>query len=329
MRMTLKIIQLKILRISYDGDSIGRDIRVDVEALGRFLRIDKRIKVGETYEVNNEVGKFETDRSSFEVGVTITAVEKDLLFNDVGIVNKDIAINTAVIKPQQFTFEIKLKESRSILSIFWGKKIAVLKIVLEAIASDKIKYVSELDESQGFLKIVLENNGAEESLSEYLQVQIEERSDYQREYFTILEGPHRGRLASVKLPPDTSSYFTTDIKHGPIIRAKYSISRKIFTLKGRNYEADDDTDTPWQKGTYDIEIPDYPHELGKKYLNQSKRALTWFRIGHSGERYLHTGSISAGCITIVEVSRWMEVYNELINARKGDFMSVGVLEVID
>ena len=31
----------------------------------------------------------------------------------------------------------------------------------------------------------------------------------------------------------------------------------------------------------------------------------------------------------IDVSRWMEVYDELIKARKGDFMSVGVLEVTD
>jgi len=44
---------------------------------------------------------------------------------------------------------------------------------------------------------------------------------------------------------------------------------------------------------------------------------------------LHTGSRSLGCITIVDTERWMEIYNALIKARKGDFMSVGVLEVID
>ena len=55
----------------------------------------------------------------------------------------------------------------------------------------------------------------------------------------------------------------------------------------------------------------------------------WFRIGHDGERYLHAGMVSAGCISITETNRWMEIYNILIKARKGDFMSVSVLEVID
>jgi glycerol-3-phosphate dehydrogenase len=57
--------------------------------------------------------------------------------------------------------------------------------------------------------------------------------------------------------------------------------------------------------------------------------MTWFRIWHGGERYLHTGSRSLGCITIVDTERWMEICNTLIKALKGDFMSVGVIEVID
>ena len=191
----LKFVQLKIPRISYDGDSIGRDIRVDVETLGKFYRIDKRIKADETIEINSEVGRFETDRASFEIEVTITVVEKDLLFNDVGTAKKDIKINTAATKPQEFVFEIKLRESRSILSIFWGRRTAVVKVFLEAITLDKTRYVPGLDKSQGFLRVELEDNKSIESLSEYLKIQIE-RSDSQREYFTILEGPYREKLAS-------------------------------------------------------------------------------------------------------------------------------------
>ena len=55
----------------------------------------------------------------------------------------------------------------------------------------------------------------------------------------------------------------------------------------------------------------------------------WFRIGHSGDRYLHPGRVSAGCISITETARWMEIYDVLIKARKGDLMSVGILEVVD
>ena len=52
-------------------------------------------------------------------------------------------------------------------------------------------------------------------------------------------------------------------------------------------------------------------------------------MGHIGDRYLHTGQRSLGCITIIENARWLEIYNILIKARKNDFVSVGVIEVID
>ena len=44
---------------------------------------------------------------------------------------------------------------------------------------------------------------------------------------------------------------------------------------------------------------------------------------------LELGGLSLGCITVTETKRWMEIYNALIKARKGDFMSVGILEVVD
>ncbi|MDP3043181.1 MAG: hypothetical protein Q8N21_02150 [bacterium] len=95
------------------------------------------------------------------------------------------------------------------------------------------------------------------------------------------------------------------------------------------YHADDHQDSPWKKGLYDIEIPDYPHLGGSRYKNEAKWAKTWFRIGHKRERYLHTGRVSLGCITITDVKNWDEIYNKLIKARKGDFISVGALEVVD
>ena len=38
----LKAIQLKLLRIKYSGDSIGDDISVEIEVLGKSLSVDKK-----------------------------------------------------------------------------------------------------------------------------------------------------------------------------------------------------------------------------------------------------------------------------------------------
>lgn len=321
-----KSVQLKLSKVKHSGDSIGDDIRVEIEVFGKFLRVDKRIKAGTTAEINREAGRFETDRGLFSAEVLIAVIEKDLLFNDVGSTNGSIKVNTAVTKPQQFVFEVQVRETRSILGKIWGNKIANFEITLEGTASDAIKYVP--DEDDGWLKVILEDKHAEESLPAYLRVKID-RVDAKREYFTILEGPYRGRPASVALQSDGSSQFISGTKHELMARATYSISQKTFILKGKKYKTVDYPDAPWRKGLYDIEIPDYPHEGGRNYLKQSKRALTWFKIGHDGERYLHAGGRSLGCITIIETTRWVEIYNALIKARKGDFMSVGVLEVVD
>ena len=321
-----KIVQLKLSKIKYSGDSIGRNIRVEIEVLGKFLRVDKRINTGITMEINQEVGRFETDRGIFQADVFITILERDLLFNDVDNTKGKIKVNTAVAKSQQFVFELRVRETRSIFGKFWGKAIAIFEIMLETEASDTIKYVP--DEGDGWLHVVMEDRYSEESLPAYFKVKID-RVNNKREYFTILEGPYRGRSASVKLRDNHSSRFIAEVRHEHMIRAKYSISKKIFILKGKKYKTVDYPKAPWQKGLYDIEMPDYPHKGGRNYLDQSKRAMTWFKIGHGGERYLHAGGFSLGCITVIETSRWMEVYNILIRARKDDFMSVGVLEVVD
>lgn len=128
---------------------------------------------------------------------------------------------------------------------------------------------------------------------------------------------------------DNSSRLLTNVKHESSIYLKYSISKKKLIIDNKKYNATDYPDSPIKKGWYDIELPDSPHLGGQYYLETSLRAKTWFRIGHEGERYLHTGRRSLGCITITDTKKWDEIYNKLIKARKGDFLSVGVLEVVD
>lgn len=40
----LKSIRLKLSKIKYGGDSIGRDIRIEIEILGKFLHMDGNIQ---------------------------------------------------------------------------------------------------------------------------------------------------------------------------------------------------------------------------------------------------------------------------------------------
>jgi hypothetical protein len=78
-----------------------------------------------------------------------------------------------------------------------------------------------------------------------------------------------------------------------------------------------------------LEIPDEVHNLGNAYISQSRVATTWFRVGHSGDRFLHTGHVSLGCTTVTDVPKWTEIYNYLIRRRKGDLKSVGTIQVVE
>lgn len=320
----VKFIKLKLLKIKYDGDSIGDDIRAEIEILGKFLSIDKAIKVGATAEINEEIGNFETDRELFKAGLRITIIEEDALFNDIGSINGTIKINTSAAKPQQFVYIVYIRETRSALGRPWGKRKAIFEIILEATVGDIERYTPDIKDGW-LLARDSKYNGI--SFPAYIKVKPEYIKN-KREYFIPLEGAYRHQLVSTKLQNDGSSYFISDIKHEPMARATYSVSEKIFTLNEKTYAAADHKNTAWKKGLYDIEIPDYPHGRNDQYVEAIRQKI-WFKIGHSGERYLHTGSRSAGCITITETTRWMEIYNVLIKARKGDLESVGTLEVID
>ncbi len=82
-----KSIKLNLLKIKYSGDSIGDDIRIEIEILDKFSRVDKKIKADTTAEINKDIGKFETDQKIFKANVKIIVIEKDILFNDVGSAN--------------------------------------------------------------------------------------------------------------------------------------------------------------------------------------------------------------------------------------------------
>lgn len=319
----LKKIQFKLAKIKYAGKSIGDDIRINIELLNKSLQVDKKIAAGKAVEFDEEIGSFPSDQKSFAATAKITLTEIDMLFNDVNNNVMAMKVDVNNPKPQKFSCTIELKESR--FGKTWGKSAAKFEVIIEALCLEAIKYVPDV--SNGWLKVKIAESEPV-SLPAFLKVQ----SDYiesGREYFTVLEGLYRGQKASVRLDKNKRSLFLTKIEHKPSIHLQYSISKKTLIIDNKKYRAAEHAESPWKKGRYDIELPDYPHKDPRSYIDISSRFKTWFRIGHTGERYLHTGRVSLGCITITEIEKWNEIYDKLIKARKGDFLSVGVLEVTD
>lgn len=179
----------------------------------------------------------------------------------------------------------------------------------------------------GWLNIKREPSGAIIAAPEYLQVELTS-SSAGRDYFTATEGPERGKQFSVK---------TGNLKAGsPGYRAaaslQFNVSKQLLTYPGGQVKAITDPDNPIGGGLHPIQIPDFPHEFGASYMSQSHYAKTWFYLGRGNavpgrnDRYLHTGRVSAGCIT-VDPSGWTQLYRYLILCRSGDEKTVGSVRV--
>ncbi len=180
----------------------------------------------------------------------------------------------------------------------------------------------------GWLLIRSEPSGANVPIPEYLQVELT-ASNAGRDFFTVLEGVYRGRKFSVKsgnLSARRPEY------RGPALLT-FSASKKTLTYAQGTVKAFTEARNPIPVGAHPIQIPDHPHSIGMGYLGATPYAKTWFYLGHGeavshqGDRYLHPGSISAGCVT-VDPAAWTQLYRLLILSRSGDGKTVGRVSVV-
>lgn len=314
------VINLKSLE--YVGDAIGNDIVLEIEVSGIFLKYDQKIKHGTRVEINREVGYFETEKTILELPISIRITEDDILFDDVGDVKGSVKIDLLLPLPQDTIFEVRVNEKRGST----GKRTGIFRVIIEVASA--IRYAEDVD-GHGWLRVRPDTTGEEFSIPVHLKVRYDTAYEG-REYFIILEGVKKGVTASVSEKSDGTSRFSKINSHRKPVNLTYSLSKKTLQCDRKKYKTTDYPDAPWIKGVYDIAIPDYPHELGLRYAKDVSHATTWFRINHrDGDRYVHTGGISRGCITIIERGRWDELYAVLISARKDDGMHIGTLTVIN
>lgn len=316
--MPSRVIILTVSAVQYQGGNVGREIALDVELAGELFTSKLRLVQGETRELSHEVAQFWTDGDEFAALGQIQVTERDAVYSDTG---------SATV-----SWSVDLRESRVLESV---RRIEVIEtggqregtagvflVTLRARVVTATRFVHEPE--TGWLT-VLDEAGKRIALPETLCVEIFRIADG-REHFTITEGPYRGKRASVRLNSDGSSVLSGTDPRGRPVKATYSVSRKTFTIGTANYQTVDDPLKPWPLGIYDIEIPDAPHKGGLNYPEAS-RSRTWFRVGHSGDKYIHTGAASAGCVTVVDRAQWDQICATLIKGRKGDRVSVGTIEV--
>jgi hypothetical protein len=197
-----------------------------------------------------------------------------------------------------------------------------------------IKFLTQAD-GYGWTMVVRSRDQKLVSLPHYLKVNYL-RTANNRDYFIPYEGlSFKDTEFNVARKADGSSYLV-DGKHLPAAKVIFNPRTTHLWYGEDSYQIGPVwaifTPRPdLADGTYDLEIPDYPHvEFGDKYLSQTPYARCWFRILKGGAnnidtRYLHPGQISDGCVTVKDLPYWTKLYNYLFNHRKGDSLSVGTI----
>jgi hypothetical protein len=161
-----------------------------------------------------------------------------------------------------------------------------------------------------------------------------------RDYGVIVEGALEGEMFSVptgSLSPSYPRVGSLIIKlekcsGSPVQIAaiNYGFQISFDFVEGEQpmsigpFPATIDADNPLPAGTYDVEIADLPHQRGNGY---GSFGTVWFRIGHSGNRYLHPGKSTGGSIGCAP-SHWTDIFQILHRARLNK-KTVGTLSVIE
>ncbi|GAA5213675.1 hypothetical protein ACFSJ3_03045 [Corallincola platygyrae] len=189
--------------------------------------------------------------------------------------------------------------------------------------------------SEGWVTVLI--NGVRTSLPSGLQVTLGATSGG-RDYGVILEGTLSGKKFDV-----IAGYLDVSYSRGNSLQAKVVKNQAgAVTVDGISYDRElhlsyktngtskkagpflvkTDSANPIPKGKHAIELPDYPHYLGARY---GAFGTVWFRIGNTGDRYIHPGRESEGCLTCAP-SSWADIYQIMHICRASGKTDVGVLD---
>lgn len=189
---------------------------------------------------------------------------------------------------------------------------------------------------EGWVNVLM--GGSETALTSGIKIALNSSSGG-RDFGLIQEGVLQGQRFDVVSGYLVNSYTRLDslvIRVGKrtggaltVGGVAYDLELKVSYSEGGSaraagpFAAKTDAANPLPNGDHAIEIPDFPHALGSAY---GPRGTVWFRIGHSGDRYLHPGRVSAGCITCAP-DHWEAIYQIAHAARTNDDKSVGLLKM--
>ena len=315
---TKKVLTLKLTKIRYSGDYVGPNFSISFKLDSSQGKTNKRIYNGKEKKYNEEILKSFLDKNISLIQLKVFVSESDPVYDDIGKNAVKVDVSKVGIK--------KVKTSVLVEGRVHEKgKLALLELSFDVVVDFGIRYVNET--SDGWLNIKLES-GEKKSLPSFLKVSLLD-STKERDYFVILEGYLRGKKANVLSKGNGLSHLEEKNPQRKQAKLKLYLSKKILWIVGLgkfNVAEIDEGYKLLKVGKYDVEIPSGPHGDMDDFKKHSKFAMTWFRVGYSGDRFIHIGHVSRGCVTIKQVRSWTSISRYLLKSRK-DEVSVGVLEV--
>ena len=315
-----KLITIKLVNVTYKGENIGADFYFTFSIYDTKIEIAEKIEAGTSKSFDHVIFSQSSDQDTISINLDIR--EDDPVYDDTASHQFSIPVGS-LIGNQTHSASVKIQGQG------WERKrTAILDIELKVSLDDGIRTVSDAD-GRGWLRIIADWLGGKETQLAYTtKVKLTKIADG-REYFVIEDGPFKGKTGSVKLKGGSESYLLADFTYKPAANMLFEKSAKRLTIDGLGSFAAVSLEDPIPDGIYDIEIPSAPHvESGGPHLKDSIYAQSWFRIGHSGDKFLHCGEHSLGCITVQETKKWTGIYHFLIKCRK-DRVSIGTVKVVN
>ncbi len=316
-----RIASLTVIRIDLEGDHLGDDFTVSFAIGDSRESMPCQIISGQSQTFRRTLAHFSIDDLSRPLKIKLSTVEKDPIVDDLGESSLDVSQSGEGWENQILIAEIQVQgkgrgESR---------KRAKMTVVSELNVTAGRLFVDDIS-PDGWLIAQLDG-GSQVILPHSLEIECS-RQEAGRELFKILEGAHLGRLASAALGAGNLSHFVLNMPRMAPARLSYARQDNRMHIEGLgDFATRPNESNPVPVGTYPICIPDLPHARVRQYLRQAPHAKLWFRIGMEGDRYIHPGTVTQGCITVSQIDSWEQIYHHLIYSRSGDQQTVGTLEV--
>ncbi len=193
------------------------------------------------------------------------------------------------------------------------------------------------------------------SLAKYTRVALIE-SRLGRTYFKVMDGAAKGQTLSLtdvnateylgsKAP--VQSLAEVVVTYGKYVddwisraRGGQKLGQQMATLEVAGISTQVTMNSVWTQsftplpaGQYTVLLPDAPHDKSMTRFYRDvepklKFDQVWFPIKFAGNsRYVHVGNLSEGCVTVLDLARWVDIHEALLSHRGADGDSVGRLIV--